>query len=475
MSFYINNDSIGAGIVDYSNLINMEFAAVDLKSTQSQDKYSKGYVKIAYNGDPTPVTTTINDIKTIYNRTVNIYISKLIHDNIIGLTDTNTDPTKSINGEFIIENYNDVNGSKLYLCFLLQKDSVSPTNNSSTGILSKIFNNILFSGSDNSITNKVPNNKNGLIQISPINDSTIPYQNSCITYNDKDNNTIIVFTKPITYNNLKNNNTVIFDYLNNLKVLPDITKYPDTNNPLTNIISANNNNSINGNGNGNGNNDDLDNIYIDCNPTGAGEEDIKTYNLPIKSDLMNDIQKSSLSQLINNFAMFGVLLLISYIGIPKLYNITVCDKMNDQDQYYARMFILFYFIVIIFSLFVDGSNNSDMSEMLVGFFFIFLAILTYVLILDIGSSTENDFNITTFITFIIEVLKYTFFNYYRLSFMLIFSIILTITVCLVKVDDDRGIKQMYIESKQGLRTFLWILLLVIPTIIGLTSWIIEDT
>ena len=190
---------------------------------------------------------------------------------------------------------------------------------------------------------------------------------------------------------------------------------------------------------------------------------------------MNDIQNSSLSKLINNFAMFGVLLLVSYIGIPKLYNITVCDKMNDEDQYYARMFILFYFIVVIFSLFVDGSTNSDMTEMLVGFFFIFWAILTYVLILDIGSSTENEFDITTFFKFVIDVLKYTFLNYYRLSFMLIFFIILIITVCLVKVTDDKGKKQMYIESKKGLRTFLWILLLVIPTIIGLTSWIVEDT
>jgi len=184
---------------------------------------------------------------------------------------------------------------------------------------------------------------------------------------------------------------------------------------------------------------------------------------------MNDIQNSSVSKLINNFVMFGFLLLVSYIGIPKLYDIAVCEKMDDNEQYYARIFILFYFVVVIFSLFVDGSKDGDMNELLAGFFFVFLAIITYVLVLDVDTNTEKTFEISIFIYFVIQVISYAIFNLKNLAINIILFIILIITVSLVK--DKNGNK--FITTKQGIKTTCWITLLAIPTFSGLINWIVK--
>lgn len=471
--FFTSEDIINADIVNYSGLVNMNFYTSDITHTKSSD----GYFGISYDKNNSPNSSSSISYENQLFYVKNVYFTNLIHNNIQGITDpiSNANQIDKIQGEFIIEAFDD-KSKYLCLCFLLKStiSNTGSTDDSTTGLFTNFFNTII-------TTNGSINTKNSskASYTATISDNrSIPQQtDGCISYKvarkEKDNDTninttIIVFLNPITYNNSHPvfKNLSPNSYLDGLKKFKMYASYPlnkaDKNNTKQNL--ANGVESTNKSGMA------LENdIYIDCNPTGEGEENIKTYKLPINSDLMGDIQNSSLSKLINNFAMFGVLLLVSYVGIPKLYNMAVCDKMNDEDQYYARIFILFYFIIVIFALFVDGSADGDMTELLVGFFFIFLAILTYVLVLDVGSNNDQDFNISTFIIFFVEVLSYVLFKPKNLAIIILFFVILMITVCLVKDNDGNT----FITTKTGKKTTAWLSLLVIPTFAGLITWIIE--
>jgi len=464
-------------IVDYSGLVNITLYKSDIQSNANS-----GFFQVSYNSN----FLSEGKVKLKMDKTSkefflsNIYLTNLIHNNIQGLTDSQSNSDRSIKGELILESTKKDDGSKIYLCFLIKSIiSGSPTNNSYFGLLTRIINNLITDNNSkynykDSSTSSVPLGSNiSKVELNISGDSSLSNQNNgCICYKDTRNNAlIIVFLNPITYINSTNTNTGIktnfngFDFDNYLTSKNSFTNFSSYPLNETDKISTENHSNIGDPENGILEND----IYIDCNPTGEGEENIKTYKLPINSDLMGDIQNSSLSKLMNNFAMFGVLLLVSYIGIPKVYNMAVCDKMNDEDQYYARIFILFYFIIVIFSLFVDGSVDGDMTELLVGFFFIFLAILTYVLVLDVGSNSDQDFDISVFIIFAVEALSYVLFKPKNLAIIILFFVILMITVCIVKDKDGNT----FITTKTGKKTTAWLSLLVIPTFAGLITWIIE--
>jgi hypothetical protein len=457
-------------IINYSGLAGMKIYQTDIQSSTFD-----GYFKVSYNSDKTNVISSISSNKTNYKAT-NIYFYSLIHNNILGVTDDSSNPkdangNKTINGELIIENtLEGGDSSKLYLCFLLQKVSSNPTNHATNGLLSTFYNNIIIN-SNNAVCYKGDDTCKSTATINIANNDSIPIQNKgCISYYDSNtNSTVIVFLNPITYNRITNNigngisknNDFDITFLKNLKNSTDLfNKYPlnDTDKHLSGI----NNNSGSSSSTTASTTIDDDKIYIDCNPTGESEEKIKTYNLPIHSDLMGDIQNSSISKLLNNFVMFGILLLVSYIGIPKLYNYAVCDKLSDEEQYYARAFIVFYFIVIISSLFIDGSMNGNMTELFMGFFFIFLAIITYVLVLDVGTSSDFNFNIGTFVTFVVKVIFYIF-KPTNFAIVSIFEAILIVCYFFMKDKDGNRIIPTNIV--------IWIGLLMIPSIVGLITWI----
>lgn len=475
MSIFTSQDIINdpTSIINYSGLTGMEIYQSDIQSKKatydiSNPLDSKPSFKVSYSSDETNVISTIPK-NTGNFKTTNFYFFGLIHDNISGVTDSASNSDKSINGEFIIENtLEGKDSSKLYLCFLLKKVNSNPTNDPENGLLSTFLNKIINdnTGSPCFKDSYVSGSKcNSSETINVANNDSIPVQNKgCIAYFDsKKNSTVIVYLNPITYTT---GTRKLESYLSNLSKTSGnlFSKYPfnETDIILSGLQNASNDTSKSKTSTDN----DNDKIYIDCNPTGEGQENIKTYNLPINSDLMSDLQNSSISKLLNNFVMFGILLLVSYVGIPKLYNYAVCDKLGDEQQYYARTFILFYFVVVISALFIDGSINSDMREIFIGFFFIFLAIITYVLVLDVGTSADFTFNIGTFITFVVKSVIYLFYPK-NLAIISIFEAILI--VCGIFIKDKDG--NRYASTAHGLKLMLWIGLLAIPTIIGLITWI----
>jgi len=322
------SDQIGTSVVDYSGLVNMALFSSDVQSVKD-DKF----FNVSYNFSPCSVTTNINDIQSVYN-TTSFYIYGLLH-NITGLTDK----LQNVNGEFVIENVSQLDGSKLYLCFLLQSVTATdnPTNDAKNGLLSHFFNSLV-TDSNGTFIEKGNTSVNKNIKISPYYDETIPSQTNCITYFDTTKNaTVVIYTNPITYNTVTNT-TNFKSYLDGLTTTTKLFNVQP--NLSSDKINNKSTSSTGSTGSNSKSNIENDNIYIDCNPTGESEESIKTYNLPINSNLMNDIQKSSVSTLINNFAMFSILLIICYIGIPQLYSAAVCEKnMGDEDQYYSRIFI----------------------------------------------------------------------------------------------------------------------------------------
>jgi hypothetical protein len=183
---------------------------------------------------------------------------------------------------------------------------------------------------------------------------------------------------------------------------------------------------------------------------------------------MSDIQHSSFAQLCTNFALFGIILLAAYIGVPKLYNLAVCERMQGNDVMYAKSFIILYLMIISLALFAGGNQSGNMKEMLAGFFIIFLTIITYILIsneeLAANRSFEN-FNMIDFISFVGGVVGFIFENCLAGIFVLwtILAIILVILAYAVKKDDGKPV----ITNTQFRDIMLWVGLVAIPTLVGL--------
>jgi len=66
-----------------------------------------------------------------------------------------------------------------------------------------------------------------------------------------------------------------------------------------------------------------DDIYIDCNPTGASQQELDTYEIPINSRMTKDLSELRLKEMIINFFMFLVLVVICYFVVPVAYKLTV--------------------------------------------------------------------------------------------------------------------------------------------------------
>ena len=72
---------------------------------------------------------------------------------------------------------------------------------------------------------------------------------------------------------------------------------------------------------------DDDQIYIDCSPTGASEDELNTYNVPINSKMLNEKQQTDLMVMTTNFAFFAVLSVVGYFIVPMFYKKAVIDMI----------------------------------------------------------------------------------------------------------------------------------------------------
>jgi hypothetical protein len=260
------------------------------------------------------------DGSTISYTANSLYIYKNTNFVIEGVTDVDN----SIEGEIVIEHtpINNNNVNTVYSVFFL---TLSNSNNDIDDLISMIDN-------TNPTKNSVTINLN----------SYIPTQtNGCISYiNNILHKEYYIFCVPLLISKNLNGNffnqnphTTTINYsLSNYKFIPF--------NSLSNQTA------------------NTDQIYIDCNPTGESDETIRTYNLPINSSLMGDIQKNELIKMILNFCLFSTGIICAYFGVPILNSYIVAIEFKNNEKYLGFLplssrvtgnnFVIVYFGLFIF-------------------------------------------------------------------------------------------------------------------------------
>jgi hypothetical protein len=357
MSYFDKTQNIA-----YNNKIIYDFfkTTIQKNEIQSPDTNSSiNYLKVTYeNNSSNPNFYYTNNGITDSYKVKNLYIFGLIHNNIIGVSDKN----KNLIGELVIE-MNSTSG-KCYVCFFLQQATINLL--STTGDIDRLL--------------KLKNNSDELVIDFTLN-NIINNQESVIQYNSTSNNSsVFVFTSPININ---------ADSVDIIKKYGITTNLFSINAPTNYSVIQPNNVSLKID----------DQIYIDCNPTGESNETIKTYNLPINSELMNEKQDMDYMKTSVNFAMFAVLLIVSYFIVPIFYKFMIIDKIihffKEKDDIErnggnavltrirsADILIGLYFLITASILFIIGMT-TDNASMNYGFLLIIVFyILSTSLIID---------------------------------------------------------------------------------------------
>lgn len=286
-----------------------------------------------------------------------IYINKLIHYNIDGIT-TNND---NIVGELIIEHKTLTNTEKLYTCYLLETTYTLTDENDI----------------DKMLTMKEKQADNLDIDFNTV----IPNQEGCIVYESKGNK-VCVFITPIQINTASK--TTINEKLAKITDLFKIS--PDDSS--TYIVIPGNNISKR----------DAEEIYIDCNPTGVSEDEVNTYNVPINSKMASQSQESDYMKTTVNFGLFILTALVSYVLVPMFYKNTVIDTTNlvfklatDAPKRFKRIRSADILITLLFLLacfIVSGLSNEILYSYTIVLFIIVFYVVSYALIQIKKTQTE---------------------------------------------------------------------------------------
>ena len=292
-----------------------------------------------------------------------IYINKLIHFNIDGIT-TNND---NIVGELIIEHKTFTNTEKLYTCYLLETKSLLLTDENDI---------------DKMLTMKEKQADNLDIDFNTV----IPNQEGCIVYESKGNK-VCVFITPIQINTASK--TAINE---KLAEITDLFKISPDDSSTYKVIPGNNISKR-----------DAEEIYIDCNPTGVSEDEVNTYNVPINSKMASQSQESDYMKTTVNFGLFILTALVSYVLVPMFYKNTVIDTTNlvfklatDAPKRFKRIrsadiLIALVFIIIIAS--ISGAGNGMYSYTIAMFISIFYLVSFALIQLK---KTQTDFLTTKY-------------------------------------------------------------------------------
>jgi len=313
-----------------------------------------------------------------------MHVYKLIHFNIEGVT-TNND---NIVGELIIEHTTSSDQNKLYTCYLLETKSILMTDENEIDRMLAI-----------------KDRQEPTIEVEL--NSIIPKQESCIVYNDDNGSKVCVFTTPIQINtaskdNIANNfgnvTTMFNNYPNEAakkaqeavkkareaakKAQEDVNKAQkeaEAKNPIYIVIPSNNISKR-----------DAEEIYIDCSPTGASEEEQNTYNIPINSKMASESQESDMMKTTVNYGLFVLAMLVSYITVPLLYKNLIIDGSaiaftTDEKLRFTRIraadiLIGLVMFITISSLVSTGGATDDYQLISVGIFLFVFSILSYGLI-----------------------------------------------------------------------------------------------
>jgi len=404
-----------------------------------------------------------------------LYLSKLVHKNIkTGTLDTTTG-TPFI-GELIIHAKNITDDTTLNLCFLIKNvnSKKDATDKEPNGSLTKLFDNIIKNG-DGFATAGMDTGKTTTLNFSS--DGTIPNQDldGCIIYTNSDDSVYtVVYLKPIAISN-----TNLQNYIGSIGILPNtVVNIPQAteNNNVISAMTAQLAQSLNPSDNPNFKADQ--NIYIDCNPTGESVDRLTTYNLPISSDLMKDIDKSSFAKLCGNFAAVGLLALVCYIGVPVLYNAAVVKKMDDDDKLLSKFFITAFLIIIAIALYSSGQDMGSMESLMAGLLVTSVAIITYILI----SNEEQKNNLASAG---LDPMQLFIFTGGVFGFLIkkcmpliipLWAVLLIIVLCiryLAKKKDENGEDVPLIDDKKMGVILGWFIVVVIPALSGLLVQVAE--
>ena len=278
-----------------------------------------------------------------------MHVFKPIHYNITGVTTTNN----NIVGELIIEHTTSSSQNKLYTCYLLETKSSLITD-------------------ENEIDRMLAINDRQEPTMEVELNSIIPKQESCIVYNDNGNK-ICVFTTPIQINTASKKK--IEDNFGN--VINMFDEYPSEGSYI--VIPSNNISKR-----------DAEEIYIDCSPTGASEEEQNTYNIPINSKMASESQESDMMKTTVNFGIFILAMLVSYITVPLLYKNLIIDGSSiafsiDEKKRFTRIraadILISLGMFFLISLLVSIGGADDNYQLIsIGIFTVVFSILSYGLI-----------------------------------------------------------------------------------------------
>jgi hypothetical protein len=220
-----------------------------------------------------------------------------------------------------------------------------------------------------------------------------------ILYNDINANKIVIFSKPIivssSFSKFYDLPNFIFSLFNNNY---SIVKTAQINNPITIPEASSSVNIMEGF-------DPIDNsdIYIDCKPTGVSTDEISTYNLPINSSLINDVNSNKISQTITAFCLFMFFLIIASIVSPLFYHNFIWASINKyevNDKYTTLkaidiLLIVFFLILSIFFI-VSGFSTNNIQISYIGIIFLIVLFSSYSVIslykLNDGEPPKYTFN-----------------------------------------------------------------------------------
>jgi len=224
----------------------------------------------------------------------NLYIYGLLHKNISGITTNNS----NIIGELVLEHVSA--NATAYSCFFITQSSNS---NPRTNDIDNIY--FLLNDPNSVSANVVLNN-------------LIPTQENCIIYksNSDPRKPVFLFTTPIQVN--ASTAAEIKNYVRKTDLFNVDAPAQYTIIPKASIVKQ-----------------EDDEIYIDCNPTGASDEEIQTYNVPINSEYSDEKNKMDFMKTTVNFFTFIVGLTFCYFAVPQLYKVIIVDKTILFHEKYA--------------------------------------------------------------------------------------------------------------------------------------------
>ena len=495
-TFQSNNIDVTPSKFINTYLVNMPIYGKNIVTKDA----TEGYYHISYDKIDEAVAYRNSSVYSDPNfKITDIYFTPLIHDNIANVSDDNGLP--NLIGEIIFKAVTTTSSDiPLYLCYLVQSvnrgKGTDDAGGQSTGSLSIIYSDIISTSTAGQINYK--GGTTASTTVSPGTDGTIPIQDKvgAIVYTDKkviDPSTtksyyVCVFLNPITVSNPR-----LMSFFNSLSVSSSffINKYPTNGNlEILTGTAQGTPHGKQGSGTQESGTKESDTkesgtqgtgpdsqIYIDCSPTGVGEDTIASYNLPINSTLMQDIQNSSFSQLCSNFILFSIILAASFIGIPILYRMAIEKKgLSDSDRTsvkrFSKPFSIVILIVVSIILFAQGQATNNMAELLAGFLLIFLSVLTYILLSTeeaaLGINPGDMFSFE-FLTFFLGVLTRIAGQWKFISGLLILLVVILVILSFAvkKVDGNPVVT----FPGDFFTIFFLVGFIAIPSMVGFITWV----